>query len=60
MGGHVAGEAGVGVLPPGSPEPVRFLVDDKVVVARFAELDGGENAGHPGANDGDAQGCGHG
>ena len=51
---HVAGQAGIRVLAPGPAETVGLLVDDDVVVARLAELDGGEDAGHAGPDDGEA------
>src|SRR5262249_52456086 len=52
---HVAGEAGIRVLTPGATEAVGLLVDDDVIAARLPKPDGGENAGHPGTDDRDAE-----
>ena len=52
---HVAGDAGIGVLAPGAANAVGFLVDGVVGVTRLPQLDGGENAGHAGADDDDAR-----
>ena len=52
---HVAREPGIRVLAPGPAEPVGLLVDDDVVVARLAQTDGGEDAGHAGTDDDDTR-----
>src|SRR5262245_36858550 len=52
---HVAGEAGIRVLAPGSAETVGLLVDDDVIAARLAQPDGGEDARHPGPDDSEAE-----
>src|SRR5262249_60447200 len=52
---HVAGEAWIRVLTPGATEAVGLLVDDDVIAARLPKPDGGENAGHPGTDDRDAE-----
>jgi len=52
---HVTGEAGIRVLAPGPAETVGLLVDDDVFEARPAQLDGGEDPGHPGPDDGEAK-----
>src|SRR5262245_58568491 len=53
---HVAGQAGIGVLAPGSAETVGLLIDDDVIVAGLAQLDGGKDARHPGPDDGETEG----
>ena len=50
---HVTGDAGVGVLAPRAADPVGLLVDDHVVVARFVQLDGGEDPRHARSDDGE-------
>ena len=52
---NVAGEAGIGVLPPRPPEPVGLLVQGEVGDPRLAQLDGGQDPRHPPADDGDTQ-----
>ncbi|MCY1422702.1 hypothetical protein D9M71_383940 [compost metagenome] len=48
--GHVAGQAGVGVLAPGAADARGLLVDGHVTEAGLAQLDAAQNAGHAGAH----------
>ena len=47
----VAGDARVGVLPPGAPEAIGLLVDDQIGQAGLPQLDGAEDPGHPRPDD---------
>src|SRR5262249_5790774 len=51
----VAGEARIRVLAPGPAETVGLLVDDDVIAAHFSQPDCGEETGHPGPDDGEAE-----
>jgi hypothetical protein len=45
----------IGVLPPGTAEPLGLLVDREVLEARLAQPDRAEDARHPGADDREAK-----
>ena len=51
LAGHVAGGAGVGVVPPGAADGVALLHDDEVGEAVLVELDGGAETGEAGTHD---------
>ena len=52
---HVARDTGIGVVPPRTADPVALLVDHDVVEPGLGQLDGGQDAGHPGADHGKSQ-----
>jgi hypothetical protein len=52
---HVAGQARVGVLAPGTAQALGLLVDGVVVEAGLLQLDGREDAGHSRTDDEEAE-----
>jgi hypothetical protein len=55
MGGDVAGDAGVRVLPPRPTEAIGLLVDREVVEAGLPQLDRAEDSRHPGSDNEEAR-----
>ncbi len=55
MGGNVTRQTRISVLAPGAADALGLLIDDDLVLARLAQADGGQDAGHAGADDDDAK-----
>lgn len=53
MSGHVTGASGIGVVPPGPPDVLGLLEDDKVVTARLLERDSHTQSRKAGTDDDD-------
>src|SRR5271170_921504 len=51
--GHVAGAAGIGIVPPGAADALRLLQDDEILIARALQPDPGTDAARSGADDSD-------
>ena len=53
VGGHVAGQAWIGIVAPGPADPVCLFVEGDVGIALFLQADAGKNTGHAGAENDD-------
>ena len=51
---YVAYKTWIVIVAPGTTDAIGFFVDHKVFITVFAQSDGGENTGHAGADDNDA------
>jgi len=52
--GHVAGQAGIAVFPPGAAQPAALFIDGEIL-SGLAQADSAQDAGHSSPDDGEAQ-----